>query len=398
VANYTYVARDILTRNVLAELPLRGVEFGESITDGGYLTGSLPIAGLPARARSQMDTATQEGRTALWVYRDARLMWGGPIWLRPYDSGAYKITAEGWRSWFARQPLDEDKSYVATDVFDIIRDLVTWAQVGAGRPPQAYVWVALPGTMSEVTIDATFLGNDLKTVDTIIQELADAIGFEWTVSAWDAALSDPIGLLELGSPRLGRTADVSGHVWERTNQAESSIVALSWPGDGRQLATRVIGVGGATASGGVPIRSTATNTTLLDQGYPLICSTVSRTDVTVQDNLDDIVNAELLSRSSALVDPTITVLADSYPTFGDWRIGDDCRVRVVGDPRWPDGLDTYARIIGYRAHPRPGAETVDLILAPMLEGAPRLVRRSRTYGRQMSDVEKRLLLLEARRG
>jgi hypothetical protein len=73
-------------------------------------------------------------------------------------------------------------------------------------------------------------------------------------------------------------------------------------------------------------------------------------------------------------------------------------VRVVGDPRWPDGLDTYARIIGYRAHPRPGAETVDLILAPMLEGAPRLVRRSRTYGRQMSDVEKRLLLLEARRG
>jgi hypothetical protein len=362
------------------------------------LTGSLPIAGMSSRTQAQMDAATQEGRTALWVYRDSRLMWGGPLWLRPYESGAYKITAEGWRSYFARQPLDVDKAYTATDAFDVVRDLVTWTQTGLDRPPQAYVWIALPDTMSGVTVDAAYLGNDVKSVDTIIQELADAVGFEWGIDAWDVAMSDPIGTLQLGNPRLGRTAEVSGHVWERTDSAESSIVGLSWPGDGKQLATRVIGVGGATVSGGTPIRSTATNTTLLDQGYPLICSTVSRTDVTVQADLDAIVTAELLSRSSPLVDPTLTVLADVFPAFGDWRIGDDCRVRVFGDPRWPDGLDIYTRIIGYRAHPRPSAETVDLILAPILAGSPRLVRRARTYGRTMSDIERRLSLMETRRG
>jgi hypothetical protein len=292
-----------------------------------------------------------------------------------------------------------DKTYVATDVFDVVRDLVTWVQVGAGRPPQAYVWIAMTGVMSGVTIDASFLGQDVKPVDTIIQELADSVGFEWGIDAWDVAVSDPVGLLQLGTPRLGRTADVSGHVWERTDGgAASNIVALSWPGDGKQFATRVIGVGGAATTGGVPIRSTATNTTLLDQGYPLICSTVSRTDVTVQADLDTIVEAELLSRSSALVDPTITVLADAFPAFGDWRVGDECRVRIFGDPRWPDGLDVYARIIGYRARPRPSAETVDLILVPILAGSPRLVRRARTYGRTMSDLERRLFLMETRRG
>jgi hypothetical protein len=393
VAEYTYVARDLLTGLKLAELPLRDVEFTGSLTDAGQLTGVLPLLGLSPSAQVRMDIATQEARTSLWVYRGQRLVWGGILWLRPYDdSGNYKISASEWRSWLARRPLTLDKTFTGIEQFVIVRDLINWAQTGVGQPSAANVGIVTSTESSGILRDRSYDAADLKSIDAYVQEMSDDInGFDWTVAAvTDAATGKPYPLLQLGFPRLGRTAAVSGHVWEMTDQGESSIVAFSWPGDGSQFATRVIGIGEGS------LRSTATNTTLLTAGYPLIDSTVSRTDVVVQATLDSIVLAELQSRSSPLVEPTLLVKADAEPEFGSWRVGDDCRVRIVGNPRWPDDLDVYARIIGYKAKPVDGAETVEVQLAPMLAGSMRLVRRTRSYGRNMSALERRLLALEAK--
>lgn len=396
MSEYRYVTYDILTRNRLTELPLRDVSFGSSLTDPGDFTAKLPLLGVSAAAAAALEKATAQCRTAVYVYRDERLLWGGPIWLSRYDTaGVYVITAKEWRSYLARRYLTIDKEYTASEQLAICRDLITWCQ---NVSLSARVGIAVGGEVSGVDRDRTYLGSDLHSIDGLIQDMSDNInGFDWTVEVTQEPDQPPGPVAVFGYPRLGRTVDESDLVWEFSDTGRSSILSYEWPEDGDQFATCVIGVGGTPDGEDTAIRSTATNTVLHQDGYPLVETTVSRPDVTVQDTLDDIAEAEMISRATPLVEPSITVRTDADPQMGTWRIGDDCRVRIVGDKRWPDGLDQTMRIIGYHADPVLTAkESIKLLLAPVLGDTVRIARRSRTYQRVMTSVQSRLMRLEAR--
>jgi len=59
------------------------------------------------------------------------------------------------------------------------------------------------------------------------------------------------------------------------------------------------------------------------------------------------------------------VRADQDPVFGNWSVGDACRfVCQPGlTPRFPEGIDTFKRIVGYNLRVTDeGSDEVELLL------------------------------------
>lgn len=82
-ANYRYFVCDLLTNELLAELPLSGVSYGRSIREAGAFTGDIPIS--PETYNLSLYENTVPGKTALYIVRNNQCVWGGIIWSRSYD-------------------------------------------------------------------------------------------------------------------------------------------------------------------------------------------------------------------------------------------------------------------------------------------------------------------------
>lgn len=82
-ANYRYFVCDLVTNELLAEIPLSGVSYGRSIRESGSFTGDIPIS--PETYNLSLYENTVPGKTALYIVRNNVCVWGGIIWSRSYD-------------------------------------------------------------------------------------------------------------------------------------------------------------------------------------------------------------------------------------------------------------------------------------------------------------------------
>lgn len=82
-ANYRYFVCDLVTNELLTELPLSNVSYGRSIREAGSFTGDIPV-NEDTRNLSIYEN-TIPGKTALYIVRNNQCVWGGPIWSRSYD-------------------------------------------------------------------------------------------------------------------------------------------------------------------------------------------------------------------------------------------------------------------------------------------------------------------------
>jgi hypothetical protein len=74
---YRYLFADLLTNDILAELPITGVAFTQQLNQAGTFTGHLLISGLDTEKFNVLP-ATIPGRTAL-IHRSQRILgvgWG----------------------------------------------------------------------------------------------------------------------------------------------------------------------------------------------------------------------------------------------------------------------------------------------------------------------------------
>src|SRR5690348_8673194 len=94
MTEYRYIGVDLLTRRVLEDLPLYGVSLTRRISSSGTMTGSYKL-GTGLFSDIDLLSATEMGRTALIVMRDNTVIWGGPIWVRTYQSQANVISLNG---------------------------------------------------------------------------------------------------------------------------------------------------------------------------------------------------------------------------------------------------------------------------------------------------------------
>jgi hypothetical protein len=197
---------------------------------------------------------------------------------------------------------------------------------------------------------------DLKNAYAILSETsALEFGYDFAVDVQYVA-GVPTKTLTLSYPRRGRNWLATGHLFEYPGNIQSYV----WTEDGTKEADSVYVTG--SGSGPNQMISTATDTSLIANGYPLLEAVVSSKTVDNQAYLDAYARASLTALTSPIVIPEITVRTELDPIFGSYIVGDGVRVRIV-DERFPPGIDTYRRIIGLNATPGEGGKPEVVVLA-----------------------------------
>ena len=81
--SYRYFVTDLLTNQVVAELPLTDVSYSKALKDAGEMSASVAIG--PSTSPLSLYANTMPGKSGLYVMRNGECVWGGIIWSRDYD-------------------------------------------------------------------------------------------------------------------------------------------------------------------------------------------------------------------------------------------------------------------------------------------------------------------------
>jgi hypothetical protein len=81
-AEYRYFTTDLLTNNVLAEIPFRDVSWSRAVRNAGSFEGEISV--ITETSHLDIYNSTMPGKTGLYVLRNGVCVWGGIIWSREY--------------------------------------------------------------------------------------------------------------------------------------------------------------------------------------------------------------------------------------------------------------------------------------------------------------------------
>lgn len=361
MTTYRYLAVDTRTDTILAELPLTNVKWGRKLNDAGTLTATLPLTADDLTLSGIWVDGTEPTRRGVYVDRDGVIVWGGIWWARDTDGDGHTLDLSGaeWWSVLRRRRITDTLVYVdgVDDQLDIARSLIDYTQAKPGGD----LLIDTGSGTSGRTRDRTYWGYELKQLADAVEELAAVTdGFDLSVDCvWNAGV--PARNLVLSYPRRGRPASETGLLFG----TGLNIIGWDWPEDGTRAENSVHGAG--AGEGDSMLRSSATRTDRLDAGYPLLEEAISHKDVSVQDTLDAHVIDRVDAYASPVALPKITLKGDQEPVIGSWVCGDEARIVIDPCPRFPDGLDTYRRIVAYDvAVGENNTETVDIVTAEAL--------------------------------
>jgi hypothetical protein len=357
---YRYLFADLLTNEIIAELPLTGVSFTQQLNQAGTFQAHLLITGINT-AEFNVDAATTPTRNAIYVDRNGTLVWGGVVWGRSYNSDeqAITITAREFESYFERRRITTTQNFNNTDQLVIARTLIDNAQTN----PSGDIGVITGSETSGVLVDRVYYDYELKTVYGAIQDLSrQDDGFDFNIKVeYDPITNEPLKTLVLGYPRTGNVdsgiGDVSTPVFIFP---AGNIVTYEYPEDG-SIAANTLYVLGAGSNEG-KLSAVAQDTNKLTAGWPLLEDQANYSDITDQTVLNELALGQVLALSEP--PPIIKIVVPAYvePVFGTYSIGDDARL-IIQDPRFPSGLDAVYRIVGLNVQPgEDGPERVTITL------------------------------------
>jgi len=90
---YRYFLTDLLSNNIISEIPFRGVSFGRANRRAGEFSGT--IAFVEATKGLDLYEATMPGRTGVYIVRNNVCVWGGIIWERTYSVSEQTLEVSG---------------------------------------------------------------------------------------------------------------------------------------------------------------------------------------------------------------------------------------------------------------------------------------------------------------
>ena len=90
---YRYYLTDLLTNQVISEVPFRGVSFERANRRAGSFSGTIPF--IEATKGLDLYEATMPGRTGIYIMRNQVCVWGGIIWSRTYDVSNRTLEVNG---------------------------------------------------------------------------------------------------------------------------------------------------------------------------------------------------------------------------------------------------------------------------------------------------------------
>ena len=110
-AKYSYYLVDIVTNTALAQIPFEDVSYERSLKQAGQFTGKITTT----EQTEDLDlyNSTMPGKTALYVMRNDKCVWGGIVWSRGYDMTGRSLTvsASEFTSYFNRRHIWKTYTY-----------------------------------------------------------------------------------------------------------------------------------------------------------------------------------------------------------------------------------------------------------------------------------------------
>ena len=90
---YRYFLTNLLTNEIISEVPFKGVSFERMNRRAGKFDGQ--IAFIPETKGLNLYESTMPGRTGLYITRNSQVVWGGIIWSRSYDVKTKVLSVSG---------------------------------------------------------------------------------------------------------------------------------------------------------------------------------------------------------------------------------------------------------------------------------------------------------------
>jgi hypothetical protein len=348
-----YVFADALTGKVIEEVPLQSVSFTNTL-DGGEFRGtfSLDQTGLD---NAQLVDATTPGRCYVIAESGSRVWWGGLVWSRTYQSQAKSVQlyAKTLDQYPTKRIAESDVTFNTTGRRNIFRYL--WAEM---MQDANSIQVTLPPAFDngDLQVPFTWSASEYKTYRSIMDQLSTSDGgFEWTVD-WTRVGNTYTKALRIGQP-LGQLEGVSNPVFEYPGN-----ILNYWRNDTiGSGGTHIFGIGAGEGEA-MPVIEVV-HQDLIEGGFPRLDTSVTFKDVESLDALENLTvkQADILRVPQPIY--TVQMKADREPAFGDWGLGDWCKL-VIKDPLHPSPGTTYStRILGwdYKPPQSDGAEEVQLM-------------------------------------
>ena len=360
---YRYLFANLLTNEVLAELPLTGVSFTQQLNTAGTFSGHLLLSGVNAVGLN-IANGTIPARTAVYVDRNGVLVWGGILWGREYNSTTQTLTfqAREFLSYYERRRITATTSFSNTDQLAIAQAVMSnSAGVLNGNIGLLYNQSPSSTITSGVLVSRVYYGYELKTVLSAIQDLSkQSTGFDFEISVYYDGNGNPAKSFNTYYPRVGTAYSGSNPSAPVFELPSGNIVEYYYPEDGSVAANTIYVLGAGSNEG--KLISTFSDTTKLSAGWPLLEEQANYSDITDATVLTTLASGQI--NAVSYPPTTLKVIAPPYidPEFGTYQIGDDVRVRIT-DNRFPTGLDSVYRLVAINVQAgENGPERVTLTL------------------------------------
>lgn len=365
MADYRYLCTNLLTNQVIAELPLTGVTYSQALNEAGSFDGHMILSdirtqqtlGTYSTANTfTLDNVTTTGKTGLYVERDGIIVWGGIIWSRQYDSASQTLSIGGreFESYYDRRRVNNDQVFAAgTDQFSIVNSLLTQAN----NQPSGNIGVVMQSPLgSSVGMPSAYpiWDNEKRTVFDVVRDLSrqsTPYGFDFAINCAYDSNKNLTRTFNLYYPRKGQS--YSTNAFQPMLEFPGSMLYYAYPEDGGSMANRMYGAG---QQGYV---YTATNYDALAEGFPLLEDSVSFVQIPNPLVVNSMTEGEVSARAlpvtvlTASWSPTTDpieygvdgqlITADVGMVFGSFQTGDVFRIRITDD-RFPTTLETSLRL------------------------------------------------------
>ena len=184
---YRYYVCDIMTGELLVEVPFRGVSYSRSLNEAGNFSGEIAVT--EDTYNLSVYENTLPGKTSLYVVRNGVCVWGGIIWSRTYDlvSRTVSVSASEFPSYLSRRVVWKtwNSSYqasavVSSGVATITLDLGQY-DFSVGEAVYIYWGTDLAIYNGYFDVDTVGLTGDDRSEITVDATYVNASGVEVTI-------------------------------------------------------------------------------------------------------------------------------------------------------------------------------------------------------------------------
>lgn len=276
----------------LDPLPLNCSDFADVLTGTGQLNATIARS----HAKANRVLINPLGRE-LVVSRNGAVCWNGPItWVqRSRRAQVTTIRAHQLQWYLYNARLETDYTATSTDLFTIVRDLIT---IALGKTGGARFAFSVTAGAAGVTKTVDYLGAERQSIGQIIEDLAtDPVdGFDFRLTLTGTCAADITRTFELGAPSLG-TAIVS-----RKLQPGGGLYDLIEEADIERAGNRV------HLLPGIGPTLTLTNSGSLGAGDPSIETVLNRPDL----DGDSDIAAGVVAELRRLAQPPVRLYKATY--------------------------------------------------------------------------------------